>query len=57
MTSDYGMVMPKGVPEPIRAKLEKALGDTLQDKGVQTTMSIHGFPPPLHSGQRFRGHG
>jgi len=53
MTSDYGMVMPKGVPEPIRAKLEKALGETLQDKGVQTTMHSMGFPPHFTTGKDF----
>jgi len=53
MTSDYGMVMPKGVPEPIRAKLEKVLGDTLQDKGVQTTMSSMGFPHRFIPGKDF----
>jgi len=53
MTSDYGMVMPKGVPEPIRAKLEKALRDTLQEKGVQTTMSTMGFPPRFTPGKDF----
>ncbi len=53
ITSDYGMVMPKGVPEPIRAKLEKALEDTLKDKGVQTTMSTMGFPQRFIPGKDF----
>lgn len=53
MTSDYGMNMPKGVPEPIRAKLEKALRDTLEDKGIQTTMATMGFPHRFIPGKDF----
>ncbi len=35
---DYGMVAPAGLPEPIRAKLEKALHDTLEEPAVQESL-------------------
>ncbi len=53
MTSDYGMALRKEVPEPIRARLEKALRETLEDKGVQTTMFTMGFPPRFSSGKEY----
>ncbi|NWF53774.1 MAG: tripartite tricarboxylate transporter substrate binding protein [Syntrophaceae bacterium] len=53
MTSDYGMAMRKGVPEPIRARLEKALKETLEDPGVRTTMFTMGFPPRFSSGKDY----
>ena len=53
VTSDYGMVMPKGVPEPIRAKLEKALKDTLQEKVIQETMANMGLDGRFITGKEF----
>jgi tripartite-type tricarboxylate transporter receptor subunit TctC len=53
VTSVYGMVMPKGVPEPIRAKLEKALKDTLQEKTVQDNMANMGLDGRFIAGKDF----
>jgi tripartite-type tricarboxylate transporter receptor subunit TctC len=53
VTSVYGMVMPKGVPEPIRAKLEKALKDTLQEKIVQANMANMGLDGRFIPGKDF----
>jgi tripartite-type tricarboxylate transporter receptor subunit TctC len=53
VTSVYGMVMPKGVPEPIRAKLEKALKDTLQEKIVQDNMANMGLDGRFIVGKDF----
>ncbi len=41
--SDYGMFLPVGVPDPIRAKLEKALRETLEDPTVRETMANMGL--------------
>jgi hypothetical protein len=38
------MVMPKGV-QSLSGQTQKGASDTLQEKGVQTTMSSMGFPP------------
>jgi tripartite-type tricarboxylate transporter receptor subunit TctC len=53
VTSVYGMVMPKGVPEPIRAKLEKALKDTLQEKIIQDNMVNMGLDGRFIPGKDF----
>jgi tripartite-type tricarboxylate transporter receptor subunit TctC len=53
VTSVYGMVMPKGVPEPIRAKLEKTLKDTLQEKSVQDNMANMGLDGRFLPGKDF----
>jgi tripartite-type tricarboxylate transporter receptor subunit TctC len=53
VTSVYGMVMPKGVPEPIRAKLEKTLKDTLQEKSVQDNMANMGLDGRFIPGKDF----
>ncbi len=53
ITSDYGMVLPKDVPESIRAKLEKALQETLEDKNVQETMSTMGLQGKFMTGKEF----
>jgi tripartite-type tricarboxylate transporter receptor subunit TctC len=53
VTSVYGMVMPKGVPEPIRVKLEKALKDTLQEKIVQANMANMGLDGRFIPGKDF----
>lgn len=53
VTSDYGMVMPKGVPEPIRAKLEMAIRDTLEEKVIQETMANMGFDRRYIPGKEF----
>lgn len=53
VTSVYGMVMPNGVPEAIRAKLEKTLKDTLQGKSVQENMSNMGLDGRFISGKDF----
>lgn len=53
MTSDYGMALRKEVPEQIRAKLERTLKETLEDRGIQTTMFNMGFPPRFSSGKEY----
>jgi len=53
VTSVYGMVIPKGVPEPIRVKLEKALKDTLQEKIVQANMANMGLDGRFIPGKDF----
>jgi tripartite-type tricarboxylate transporter receptor subunit TctC len=53
VTSVYGMVMPMGVPEPIRAKLEKTLKDTLQEKNVQDNMANMGLDGRFIPGKDF----
>jgi tripartite-type tricarboxylate transporter receptor subunit TctC len=55
VSSVYGMVMPKGVPDPIRAKLEKALKDTLQEKAVQDNMANMGLDGRFIAGKDFEG--
>ena len=53
VTSVYGMVMPKGVPEPIRAKIERALKDTLQEKIIQENMANMGLDGRFIAGKDF----
>ena len=53
MTSVYGMVLPMGVPEPIRAKLEMALKDTLQEKSTQEAMANMGLDGRFIPGKEF----
>lgn len=53
ITSVYGMVMPKGVPEPIRAKLEKALKETLQEKIIKDSMANMGLDGLFIPGKDF----
>ena len=53
MTSVYGMVMPPGVPESIRAKLEKTLQDTLREKSVQDNMANMGLDGRFIPGKDF----
>jgi len=50
---DYGMVVPLGVPEPIRARLEKALKDTLDEKEIQETMANMGLNGRFMTGKEF----
>jgi tripartite-type tricarboxylate transporter receptor subunit TctC len=53
VTSVYGMVLPMGVPEPIRAKFEKALKDTLQEKSIQENMANMGLDGRFIPGKDF----
>jgi tripartite-type tricarboxylate transporter receptor subunit TctC len=53
-TSDYGMVVPAGVPEPIRAKLEQALKDVLDDPGVKDTLFNMGLNRQFLPGKEYR---
>jgi tripartite-type tricarboxylate transporter receptor subunit TctC len=53
VTSVYGMVMSKGVPEPIRAKIERALKDTLQEKIIQENMANMGLDGRFIAGKDF----
>ncbi len=50
---EYGMVLPKGVPEEIRAKLENALKTVMQDKDLMKKMGETGFTPRFVSGQGY----
>jgi tripartite-type tricarboxylate transporter receptor subunit TctC len=52
-SSDYGMVVPAGVPEPIRAKLEKALKDTLAEKPIQETLMNMGLNYKFYTGKEY----
>ena len=52
-SADYGMVVPLGVPEPIRAKLEKALKDTLDEKETQETMANMGLNGRFMTGKEY----
>lgn len=51
---EYGMVMPKGVPEEIRAKLENALKTVMQDKVLMETMGQTGFTPRFVTGAEYK---
>jgi tripartite-type tricarboxylate transporter receptor subunit TctC len=53
-TSDYGMMAPAGVPEPIRAKLEKALKEVLEDPGVKETLFNMGLNRKFLTGREYR---
>ncbi len=53
-TSDYGMVLPAGVPEPIRDKLEKALKNVLEDPGIKNTLFNMGLHREFLSGKEQR---
>lgn len=53
-TSDYGMAVPAGVPEPIRAKLEKALKEVLEDAGVKDTLFNMGLNRHFLPGKEYR---
>jgi len=52
--SDYGMIVPPGVPEPIRAKLEKALKEVLEDPGVKETLFTMGLKNKFLTGREYR---
>lgn len=51
---EYGMVLPKGVPEPIRAKLENALKTVMQDKALMKKMGETGFTPRFLPGKDYK---
>lgn len=51
---EYGMVMPKGVPEKIRAKLENALKTVMKDKALMDKMGETGFTPRFVSGENYK---
>jgi tripartite-type tricarboxylate transporter receptor subunit TctC len=53
-TSDYGMIVPAGTPEPIRAKLEKALKEVLEDPGVKETLFKMGLNRQFQTGKEYR---
>jgi len=53
-TSDYGMIVPAGTPEPIRAKLEKALKEVLEDPGVKETLFNMGLNRQFQTGKEYR---
>jgi len=51
---EYGMVLPKGVPEEIRAKLEDALKTAMKDKALMEKMGKTGFTPRFVTGYGYR---
>ncbi len=51
---EYGMAMPKGVPEAIRAKLENALKTVMQDKALMEKMGQTGFTPRFVTGAGYK---
>lgn len=51
---EYGMAMPKGVPEDIRAKLENALKTVMQDEELMKKMGETGFTPRFVNGADFK---
>ncbi len=51
---EYGMAMPKGVPEDIRAKLENALRTVMQDQELLKVMGKTGFTPRFVDGAGYR---
>lgn len=53
-TAAYGMVVPAGVPEPIRAKLENALKEVLEDPGVKLTLFNMGLNHQFLPGKKQR---
>jgi tripartite-type tricarboxylate transporter receptor subunit TctC len=53
-TSDYGMIVPAGTPEPIRAKLERALKEVLEDPGVKETLFNMGLNRQFQTGKEYR---
>jgi tripartite-type tricarboxylate transporter receptor subunit TctC len=52
---EYGMVMPKGVPEPVRKKIEDTLKTVMEDKKLIEMMSETGFSPRFLSGEKYKG--
>jgi tripartite-type tricarboxylate transporter receptor subunit TctC len=53
-TSDYGMIVPAGVPEAIRAKLENALKLTLEEPGVKETIFNMGLERRFIGGAEYK---
>ncbi|WP_022667080.1 Bug family tripartite tricarboxylate transporter substrate binding protein [Desulfospira joergensenii] len=51
---EYGMILPKGVPEEIRAKLESTLKTVMQDKALMDKMGETGFTPRFVAGNQYR---
>ena len=51
---EYGMALPKGTPENIRAKLENALKTVMQDKELMAQMGKTGFTPRFLSGAEYK---
>ncbi len=51
---EYGMILPKGVPEVIRAKLENALKTVMQDKALMEKMGKTGFTPRFVTGEGYK---
>lgn len=51
---EYGMVLPKGVPEEIRAKLEDTLRTVMQDKELMAKMGKTGFTPRFLTGKEYK---
>ena len=48
------MVLPKGVPEEIRAKLEDTLRTVMQDKDLMAKMGKTGFTPRFLTGAEYK---
>ncbi len=53
-TSDYGMIVPASVPERIRARLEKALKEVLEDRGVKDTLFNMGLNRQFLPGKEYQ---
>ncbi|MCF8114560.1 MAG: tripartite tricarboxylate transporter substrate binding protein [Desulfotignum sp.] len=51
---EYGMIVPKGVPEEIRAKLENTLKTVMKDKALMEKMGETGFTPRFVNGDGYR---
>jgi tripartite-type tricarboxylate transporter receptor subunit TctC len=52
---DYGMIAPAGIPEAIRAKLEDAMKQAMEDKTMVENMTKMGFLPRFLTGKQFEG--
>ena len=53
VTSDYGHGHAQGCPEPIRAKLEMAIRETLEEKVIQETVANIGIDRRFITGKEF----
>ncbi|MGP1678598.1 MAG: tripartite tricarboxylate transporter substrate-binding protein, partial [Burkholderiales bacterium] len=51
---EYGMAMPKGVPEEARAKFENALKQVMEDKELKELMGKTGFTPRFVTGAGYK---
>jgi tripartite-type tricarboxylate transporter receptor subunit TctC len=52
-TAWYGVLAPKGTPEPVRAKLEAAIGDSLKAEDVARRLREEGAEPSRMGGAAF----